>query len=144
MAKRYLTESEWDSYIRDMLKSFAQSALPERGDNIRASKALKLSISAIEQMKSSGKGSIKSWFKLVAYYTNMSTEDMQDFLVKTPTLLQSVGPSSELDQLFEKVKKEFDTQEIAALLQLLLAKRKIEKVAGVKIKVSRNKATTKK
>ena len=144
MAKRYLTENEWDNYIRDMLKSFAQMALPERGDNIRASRALKLSISAIEQMKARGTGSIRSWFKLMAYHTNMSPETIQDFFVKVPTLLQTIGPASELDELFEKVKREFDSQEVAALLQLLLAKRKIEKAANVQIKISRNQPKKKK
>jgi len=136
MAKA-LTEKEWDQLIREMFKNLARNVLPERGDNPKAAKALGLSISAIEQMKSSGKGSPKSWVRLMAHGANLGPEEIHSFFTNFPGLLKDIKPLSEVDQLFEKLKASYDSQEIAALLQLLLAKKEVEDFLGLKIKVSR-------
>ena len=130
---------EWDYFIRELCKTFAHSALPERGDNVKAAKALKMSLSAVEQMKSYGKGSFKAWIKLAVYKSNLSQDEIKSFFDNFPNLIKEIKPMLEIDHLFEEIKRKHDGQEIAALLQLLLAKREVEDFVGVKVKVSREK-----
>ena len=139
MSKKALSEKEWDHFVKNLLKSFANKALPERGDNQKAAKALKLSVSAIEQMKSSAKGSTKSWIKLMSYMAKLSPEEIRDFFENYPSLLKQAKPLSDLDILFEEAKQKYDHQELGALLALLISKKEIEDFVGVKIKVSKSK-----
>ena len=144
MTRRSLNEKEWDTLVRELFRSFAHSALPDRGDNIKAAKALKMSLSTIEQMKSYGKGSLKTWIKLVVYKAGLSPDEIRSFVDNFPSLLKEIKPLSEIDRLFEELKRKYDSQEVAALLQLLLTKREVEEFVGIKIKVSKNKKTSKK
>lgn len=139
MSKKKISERDWDKFVKELLKSFAGSTLSDRGDNIRAAKALGLSLSAIEQMKSMGKGSTKSWIKLAAYNSNLSSQELIKIFENLPGILKSVRPISEVDRLFEELKSNYSSQEIAAMLQLMLSKRAVEKFVGVDIKVSKKK-----
>jgi hypothetical protein len=139
MVKKTLSEKEWDQFVKELFKSFASSSLPNRGDNAKAAKALGLSVSAIEQMKSMGKGSTKSWVKLAAYDAELSQAEIRELFENLPSLLKSIRPLSEIDHLFEEFKMKYDTQEIAAMLQLMISKREVEDFIGVDIKVSKKK-----
>ena len=103
-----------------------------------------MSLSTIEQMKSYGKGSLKTWIKLVVYKAGLSPDEIRSFVDNFPSLLKEIKPLSEIDRLFEELKRKYDSQEVAALLQLLLTKREVEEFVGIKIKVSKNKKTSKK
>ena len=139
MTRRVLSEKEWENLVRELFKSFAHSSLPNRGDNVKAAKALKVSLSTIEQMKSYGKGSLKTWIKLASYRANLSPDEVRAFFNNFPGLLKEIKPLSDVDRLFEEIKKQYNSQEIAALLHLLLSKRDVEKFVGINIKVSKRK-----
>lgn len=144
MKNKKLTDKEWNDFVKEMLKTFATGALSGHGDNAKAAKALGLSVSAVEQMKSSGKGSPKSWIKLAAYKANLSPDEIRSFFKNIPGILKQIKPMSEVDGLFEEFKKSYSNQEIAALLQLMIAKREVEDFVGVNIKVSKKKTAKKK
>ena len=138
MAKK-ISEKEWDTFVKETLKSFAYSAMPNRGDNVKTAKALGISKSAVDQMKSHGKGSPKTWFKLMAHHAGLSPEEISSLFTNFPSLLKEVKPLSELDLLFEELKKNYTKNEIAAWLKLLISKKEIEDFIGVNIKVSSKK-----
>ena len=144
MNKKTLTEKEWDKLVKDLLKSFVHSVLPNWGDNPKAAKALNMSLSAIEQMKSIGRGSPKTWIKLAAYQAGLSPNEIKSFFSELPTFLKVAKTFSEMDHLFEEIKKKYESQEVVALLQLLLAKREIEESLGINVKVSKKKKASKK
>jgi hypothetical protein len=129
-------DKEWNSFVKDLLKSLASSALPRRGDNIKAAQALGVHKSTIEQMKSQGKGSLVTWFKLAAYHGKLSPSEIRSFFKNYPTLLKGLGPISEVDSLFESVKKKYSTQELAAWLKLLTSKSEVEDLVGVNLRAA--------
>lgn len=145
MARKAITEREWTSFVRALLKNFALTALSKHGDNAKAAKSLRISRSAVDQMKSTGKGSPKTWFKLFAYHAELSPKEIESFFQNFPSLLKEIKPLSDLDELYEEVKRQYPHQEIAGILRLMLSKRRVEEFADVNIKVTpRKKATTKK
>ena len=144
MAKKVLTEKDWNNLTKEVVKSFAYSLFPERGDNIKVAKALNMSLSAIEQMKSLGKGSLKTLLKTAVYKTGLSASEIKSLFSNFSVILKEAKPLSELDCLFEELKRKYKMHEIAALLQLLLAKRDVEEFVGIKIRVTQNKKTKKK
>lgn len=143
MSKTSLSKSQWSTLIRDALKNLAQSATVERGSIERAAEALHLSRVAIEKMKSDGMGSVESWIKLVAFKAQLSETEVRRLLMNPSLLVKGVGNADPLDGLFAQVKREIPTQELAAWLRLLLAKKQVEEHVGVQIKVT-TKASAKK
>lgn len=131
-----MDEKKVDLLIRESLKTFAQMALSKRGDNLRASETLKISKSTIEQMKSSGKGSVTTWIKLFTLYANISPAELENFLTCLPTLIKDLKPESKLDNLFEQVKSKYTEQEVASMLKLFLSKKEVESFLGVDVKLT--------
>ena len=96
-------------------------------------------LSAIEQMKSLGKTSLKTLLKLAVYKAELSPNKIKSSLNNFPALLKGAKPISYVDGLFKELKRKYDSKEVVSLLQFLLAKRDIERLLGIKIKFIQNK-----
>ena len=75
----------------------------------------------------------------MAHHAGLSPEEISSLFTNFPSLLKEVKPLSELDLLFEELKKNYTKNEIAAWLKLLISKKEIEDFIGVNIKVSSKK-----
>lgn len=131
-----ISEQEWNELAREFAKKYARSVLPDKGDNIRAAEVLNMSISSVEQMKISGKGSIKTWFKLMAFDANISPVELKNLVNSASTIFKNSKPMSDIENQFEKLKENFSSNELSAYFRLLLSKKEIEKSFQVKINIS--------
>ncbi|MEZ4742814.1 MAG: hypothetical protein R3B45_10260 [Bdellovibrionota bacterium] len=134
MSDKPLTKAEWSKLIRDSLRYFAQSVIKERGAIEKTAVALDLSRASIEKMKSNGTGSVESWIKLAVHSAKMPPEKTKYVLTQLTSIVDQLNPPDELDLLFQETKKNFDRNELAAWMTLLLAKRKVENQLGIDVK----------
>lgn len=134
MSKEKLTKERWSKAIRTALKVLATKATEERGSIDEAAAATFLSRASIEKMKSRGSGSVESWIKLATYRSGLSASEVINLFEKLPDLLSHLQKQDQLDHLFAQLRQGYPDQELAAWMQLLLAKQKVEDFIGVTLK----------
>jgi len=133
-----LSEKEWSRLVKNCVKVLSVSATKKRGSTKKASHDLDLSVSTIEQMKLYGKGSITSFFKILAFKMMWKPKEIQNFLENLPYTLDQIDPPQKIDLLFESLKAEYTEDEIGNWLKLLLAKGKIESQLGLRLQIKSN------
>jgi hypothetical protein len=134
-----LSDAQWDELVREFLKKLAQTATRNRGSATHVARALNKSMSAVTEMKSSGKGSVVSWVRLAKHLTGMSDVEAQRLLEDPSAILRSLEQPSEIESLFSEVRRHYTDLELAAWLKLLLAKSKVEADLGIQVRATLQK-----
>jgi len=140
-----LTDVEWESLVRSFIQTIAQLATRNPGAAAKLARAANLSKSSIAQMKSTGKASPVSFIRVASFLAGLSDKQAKDLLENPGSILKNLEPESEVQVLFNDVRKYYADNELAAWLKLLRDKHRVETNLGISVtaKVTRSKARKK-
>lgn len=134
-----LTDAEWDQLVRNLIQTVAQLATRNHGAATNVARAANLSKSAIAQMKRTGKASTVSFIRVAAHLAGLSDKQAKSLLENPGSVLKNLEPASEIETLFNEIRKYYSDNELAAWLKLLKSKHQVEADLGISVKASLSK-----
>ncbi len=135
-----LTDAEWDQLVRNLIQTVAQLATRNHGAAANVARSANLSKSAIAQMKRTGKASTVSFIRVAAHLAGLSDKQTKGLLENPGSVLKNLEPASEIETLFNEIRKYYSDNELAAWLKLLKSKHQVEADLGISVKASLSKA----
>lgn len=133
VSKKSFDRESWDSLLRRMLMKFAQIATKERGEIEKVCKALSLTRSSVQKMKSDGSGSVISWLLLYVYHSGMTQEQFSEWLETSDSMFGQLAEESHVDALFGVLKSRYTEEEVANMLRFCISKREVEEYIGMNV-----------
>jgi hypothetical protein len=103
----------------------------------KAMKATGLSLSTVNQAVTKGKGSAITHALLICYGLRINPQTLEHHLPKFRKVLGGAEKYSALDEVIQKALKVYTVDEVIVSLEVLLAKDKIERSLGLKLKPGR-------
>jgi hypothetical protein len=134
-----LTDAEWDHLVRSLIQTVAQLATRNHGSATSVARAANLSKSSIAQMKKTGKASPVSFIRVAAHLAGLNDRQAKALLENPSSVLKNLEPASEVETLFNEIRKYYSDNELAAWLKLLRSKHKVESELGITVNASVNK-----
>ncbi len=134
-----LTDADWEQLVRHLIQNIAQRATRNRGSTVTVARATNLSLSAIAQMKGTGKAGPVSFIRVAMHLAGLTDKQAKYILQNPSFILKNLGPSSELENLFNEIRQYYSDNELAAWLKLLKSKHQVEKELGITVKASVSK-----
>lgn len=132
-----MAKPEASNIIRDFLVTLHRSYLSNIEEMRKASVAMKLSLSTVNQAVIHGKGSAVTHGLLICYGLKIKPESLGNHLPKFRKIFAGADKYSLLDENIQKVLKVYSVDEVLVFLEMMLAKDKIERSLGVKKKSGR-------
>jgi hypothetical protein len=136
-----LSDAEWDQLVRSLIQTVAQLATRNHGAAASVARAANLSKSAIAQMKRTGKASPVSFIRVAIHLAGLTDKQAKALLENPGSVLKNLEPASEIETLFNDVRKYYTDNELAAWLKLLKSKHQVESDLGITVKaaITKNK-----
>ncbi len=128
-----LTNTEWNSLVRTFIQTVAKLATRNPGEATALSRATDLSLSAITQMKNTGKASPVSFIRVAAFLAGLTDQQTKNLLENPGSILKNLEPTSEIETLFNEVRAYYNDNELAAWLKLLKSKHLVESQLGITV-----------
>lgn len=134
-----LTDAEWNQAVRNLIQAVAQVATKKRGSIAQVAKAANISESAIKQMKATGKASTVTLIRVAAHLAGLTDKQAANLIENPESLLKQVEPVSELENLFNQMRRQYSDNELAAWFKLLHSKNVVEEHLGISVSASLGK-----
>ena len=135
-----LTDAEWDQLVRGLIRTVAQLATRNRGTVTKLAHATNLSKASIANMRKTGKASIVSFVRVAAFFAGLNDREAKALLENPGSILKNLEPASDIETLFDDVRKLYSDNELAAWLKLLKSKHTVESDLGITVKASVRKS----
>lgn len=134
--QRVLTDAEWDQLIRGLIRTVAQLATRNRGTLTKVAQATNLSKASIANMRKTGKASVVSFIRVAAYFAGLGDSEAKELLENPGSILKNLEPASEIESLFNEVRRVYADNELGAWLKLLKSKHQVESDLGISVKAA--------
>ncbi len=120
-----------DEEIRCFVKDLHHSYLPNNEAMKQCSKEAGISLSTIQQAKTDGKGSIETHLSIFLNQTGLTTSNLRKMLPEIRNISKYAGHYSLLEEKLEAVLTKYSVDQVIVILELMLAKEKVESSLGL-------------